>query len=174
MQRWNLTILLIVCAAVFGFMAGYVYRDRFTNWYQKDQIAEQQPDISGQILNASIQEILQPETSNDAVTQPAEVYSFTGYIRSISADTITVERPDDTTEGADAIDFILTESTSYTAIRTESDAIGVITKIDEPLSRYDLTIGDIVAVYSIEDIASASERHLTKVERITTAPDSIN
>jgi hypothetical protein len=158
-----------VAAAVFGFMAGYIYRDRFSNWYQKERIVEQQPDISGQIMNASIQDILQPKTAAEAVADSSAVYSFTGYVRALEQNAITVERSDDTTEGTDAIDFILTDSTVYSDIRTEIDATGVINRVDDAITQAHLGLGDIVTVYSLEDIRTAAERHITKVERISAA-----
>ncbi|EKD76737.1 MAG: hypothetical protein ACD_43C00008G0001, partial [uncultured bacterium] len=158
---------------VFGFMAGYVYRDRFTNQYQKERLAEQQPDISGQILNASIEEILQPATSTEAITQPAEVYTFSGYVRAITADSITIDQPDDTTEGEDYIDFILTPDTIFVSVRNEIDDTALITKIETPITVDDISLGDIIMVYTAEDIKTASERHVNKVELFDPAATQI-
>lgn len=171
-RRWNLTILLIIAAGVFGFIAGYVWRDQFTNWYAKDRLAETEPDISGQIFKNNVAQLLKPETASEAVYQAAEQYSFTGRILSLSDDEIVIESPDDTAPTEDSLNFLLTDETVYSQLQSTIDEAGIIITNDSPLSRIDIAVNDIVTVYTQENIRTTTERHLTKVERIAPADNN--
>lgn len=173
-RHWNLTILLIISAGVFGFISGYVWRDRFTNWYAKDRMAQTQPDISGQIFEDNVTQLLKPETASEAAYQSAERYSFTGRILSLSKDEIVIEQPDDTTPSADGLKLLPTNETVYSQLQSTVDDTGIITTHDVLLSRTDMMVGDIVTVYTQENIRTATDRHLTKVERITAAANNTN
>lgn len=173
-RRWNLTILLIITAGVFGFITGYVWRDRFTNWYAKDRLTQTQPDISGQLFEDNVAELLKPETATEATHQATEQYSFTGRIQNLSENEIIIENPDDTMADADSLNFLLTDETVYSQLQSTINDAGIITTNDTPLSRIDIAVNDIITVYTEEDIRTATERRLTKVERITAAADNNN
>lgn len=166
-RRWNLTIILIVTAFVLGVVAGYVYRDRFS-WLllDTDELERTEPNISEKIFRTEIENILRPETANEAVTEPAEVYSFTGRIIAISSTAITVEQPSDATETLDAIDFILTNATRYAELQTFINEYGLPDSSETALNSTDLAVGDLVSVYTEEDIRTAPERRVIAVHKL--------
>ena len=160
-RRWNLTIILIITAFVLGVVAGYIYRDRFS-WLLPNQakLERTEPDIEAAIFESTIEEILRPDTANEAVLEPSEVFAFTGSVQSLSADRIVVENPDG------AIDFILTATTRFAALSPIIDENGLPGSAETDMTRSSIAVGDLVSVYTAEDIRTASERHVTLVHKL--------
>ena len=166
LHRWNLSIILIITAFVFGGMCGYIYRDRFS-WLLPNfaHLDRTQADIGGDIARTSIEDILRPDSGIAATTGQAEVYSFTGGILAVNSESITVNQPTDETETIDAIDFILTPETVYVSAQAIADENGLPGLAETTIDQSALTTGDLVTVYTREDIRSANERHVTKVQQ---------
>lgn len=168
LRRWNFTLIVIVTVFVVGIGIGYTYRDRFV--YNSNflpwKLASTQQDMSGAILQSEVAKVLTPKSTAEAVSAPKEVYSFYGYVRSISNDSIVVDQPDDTTPDSDAIQFTLTADTLYADIAAIVDANGLPDSVETPLVQTDIKVGDIVTVYTLEDMRTADVRHVTKVQRI--------
>lgn len=144
-----------------GVVAGYTYRDRFSRLLVDTAALERtEPDIAEDIFRAEIADILRPETGLEAVTQPSEVYAFTGRVQAITADSITVAEPDG------AIDFILTADTSYVALETFTNTDGLPDSQQTPLTYTDIKLDDFVSVYTVEDIKTAPERHVHTVQKL--------
>lgn len=166
-RHWNLTIIIVITAFVLGVVAGYTYRDRFS-WLNPDwaELDRTEPDISQEIFRTEVAEILKPKTGLEATSGANEVYAFTGRIIALTSTLITVEQPNETTPTLDAIDFILTDTTSYQALTIVTDANGLPGSVGTDLAPSDLNIGDIVTVYSAEDIITATERHVVTVQKL--------
>lgn len=160
-RRWNLTIILIVTAFVLGVVSGYTYRDRFS-WLLPNtaELERTEPDIEQAIFEAEIKDILRPDTGAEAADGSSEIYDFTGRVRAIATDGITVEEPDGT------IDFILTETTRYATVEFFTNADGAPDTKETPLTYSDITLDNLVVVYTVEDIRTASERHVILVQKL--------
>ncbi|HBY73893.1 MAG TPA: hypothetical protein DEG44_04335 [Candidatus Kerfeldbacteria bacterium] len=160
-RRWNLTIILIITAFVLGVVAGYVYRDRFS-WFlpNKAELERTEPDIEAEIFQAEIEDILRPDTGIDAASGVSEVFAFTGSVQSLTLDGIVVENPDG------AIDFILTDTTRFAALSSFIDQYGLPDTAETDITLADIAVGDLVSVYTIEDIRTAEERHVTLVQKL--------
>ncbi|MBI4407600.1 MAG: hypothetical protein HY565_03820, partial [Candidatus Kerfeldbacteria bacterium] len=165
-RRWNLTIIIIITAFVLGVVSGYTYRDRFSRLsLQQAKLDRTEPDISQDIFRTEVAELLTPKTSVEATTGVDEVYAFTGRIIALTTTLMTVEQPNETTPTLDAIDFILTDTTSYKALTIITDVNGLPGSVEADLTQSELSIGDIVTVYTVEDIVTATERHVVTVQR---------
>lgn len=173
LRRWNLTVLIIILAFVVGTGVGYIYRDRFS-WLlpNTNNLERNQPDISQEIFRTEVSELLKPTSGSEATTGVSEVYSFTGRIYALSSSALTVEQPNDTTDTLDAIDFILTDTTRYETVQAVTDVNGLPGTVMSPITGSDLSVDDIVAVYTLEDIKTSTEHHATVVQKIIAAADS--
>lgn len=167
-RHWNFTIILIVTAFVLGVVAGYTYRDRFS-WLNPDwaELDRTEPDISQEIFRTEVAEILKPKSGLEATTGINEVYAFTGRVMALTSTVITVEQPNETTPTLDAIDFILTDETQFKTLTVVTDENGLPGSIETDLDQSQLTIGDIVTVYTSEDIITSSEHHVVTVQKIS-------
>ncbi len=157
----------MITAFVLGVVSGYTYRDRFS-WLNPDwaELDRTEPDISQEIFRTEVAEILKPKTGLEATSGANEVYAFTGRVIALTATLITVEQPTGTTDTLDAIDFILTDTTSYKALTILTDVNGLPGSVEADLAQSELVIGDIVTVYTVEDIITATERHVVTVQKL--------
>lgn len=167
-RHWNLTIIIVITAFVLGVVAGYTYRDRFS-WLNPDwaELDRTEPDISQEIFRTEVAEILKPKTGLEATSGANEVYAFTGRVIALTSTLITVEQPNETTPTLDAIDFILTEETKFKTLTVVTDENGLPGSIETDLDQSQLTIGDIVTVYTIEDIITSSEHQVVTVQKLS-------
>ncbi len=166
-RRWNLTILIILLAFVVGIGIGYTYRDRFSSLLPNTtELDRTQPDISQELFRTEVSEMLKPETGLEATSGQAEVYNFTGRVAALSGNQLTLEVPSDATPTEDAIDFTLTEGTIYVSLDVLTDENGLPAAVEDEISRADLSIGDMVNVQTSEDIKTATERHVLKLQQL--------
>lgn len=149
-------------------MAGYTYRDRFS-WLNPDwaELDRTEPDISQEIFRTEVAEILKPKTGLEATSGANEVYAFTGRVLALTSTLITVEQSNETTPTLDAIDFILTEETKFKTLTIVTDENGLPGSIETDLDQSQLTIGDIVTVYTIADIITSSEHQVVTVQKLS-------
>jgi len=127
----------------------------------------EQPDISGDILDQQIIATLSPDSGIEAITQPAERYAYTGYVRSITDTAIVVEDPDATTTWPDGLDFQLSADTIVVDLKAVT-VNGLPENVETPLSIKDIAVDDIITVYTKENILAAETRTVTKIQRIVT------
>lgn len=166
-RRWNLTILIILLAFVVGIGIGYVYRDRYSKLLPNEaELEREQADLSQQLFRTEVSELLRPETGLEAFAGTSEVYNFTGRITTLAGSNLTLEEPSDATPTADEIDFLLTNETIYVTLDVVEDENGLPQTLETELNRSDLNLGDIVAITTAEDMKTATERHVTKVQKI--------
>lgn len=147
-------------------MGGYAFHAAYTDNDAYVIQTSDQPNISGEIMDQQIIDALHtPETAADAQRLPAEVYTFTGYVRSVSAAEITVEDPDDATTWPDALQFQLGASTTAVERRASTDDNGLPISTDTALDLADIAVGDIVTVITAEDITASQTRTVKKIIR---------
>ena len=164
---WTFTIIAIIFVGTIAFMGGYRLGFISQDTGQIVVNPEEQPDIAGDILDQQIIDgLYTPETSDDIRTIPAEVYAFTGYVRSITPTEIVVEHSSSKTEWPDALTFTLQESTIITETFVINQEQGPSTYEENDLTRQDISTDDIVTVYTEEDIKTSEARTVTKIKRI--------
>lgn len=163
-RRWNLTILIIILAFVVGFGLGYVYRDRFSLWLMHNSNSNQ-PNIAQDIFRTEVEDLLRPETA-DMATSNAGAYSFTGRVYRLNNDSITVEQPDDATTTLDAIDFMVNDQTRYESAKGIIDPNGVPDTETAQITSHDIAVGDIVTIYTLDDMRETETYQATVVQKI--------
>lgn len=167
LHRWNFSIILIITAFVVGAAAGYVYRDRYS-WLLPNfaNLERTEPDIAADIARTNIEDILRPDSGLEASSGESSIYSFTGTVLAVSASSLTVDQPTDATDTVDAIDFILTPETIYVTAVAGMDENGLPGLTETEIDGNTLQVGDIVSVYTLEDIRTSSELHVSKVQQL--------
>lgn len=147
-------------------MGGYAFNAAYTSNDAYVIQSSDQPNITGEIMDQQIIESLYtPETSADAQRIPSEVYTFTGYVRSISSAEIVIENPDDTTAWPDALRFELPSTISVVERRSEKDENGLPINRDSELAINDIAVNNIVTVLTAEDIKTSETRTVKKLIR---------
>jgi hypothetical protein len=146
---------VILLAFVLGIGLGYTYRDRFVVIPPSINL-NSEPDINKEITQAEIVDRLRPDSSLEAASGDFEIHSYTGKITTITKDHITV----------DNIGFILTDATLYATLATGVDEYNSPSAIETDITPADLLVGDYITVYTQENIKTATDKHVTKVQKI--------
>lgn len=169
---WTFTIIGILAAGVLGYVGGYWMKSQ---QIQPALIVSDQPDVQEDIFNQLISEANTAETienlANESKTQ--EIHNFTGYVRSVSDTSVELESPDTVINGSSSYTFSLENTTQYFQV----DNVIVDNQPDyktTALTLQDIQVGDIVAVYTPEDIQTADVRFAVSVELIANAPENID
>lgn len=165
-RRWNLTILIIICAFVLGVGAGYAYRDQFgagvivTN-------APTDGELEAQLFESHVAELLKPTSGLDAATASSAIYTVTGRLVSKQHNQLEVEVPNSAMPDDDTLTFLITDQTTYAALKpADVSADPTALPTEENLNLSDLAVGDTISVYTLEDLLSTTEWHITKVQRL--------
>lgn len=167
---WTFTIIGIIFACLLGFGLGYLVRDQFEPASPYD--IGDQPNISQDIIEQQITDALSI-VEPDATSSFKELYVYSGYVRSKTSSTLLVEYPDANTEYPDQLTFQLSKDTVYLETIAQRDANGLPGRDETELSYDDIAVGDIVTVYTNEDILTNDERTVNRVQRLTEAADSV-
>lgn len=168
---WTFTIIGILAAGVLGYVGGYLMKSQ---QIQPSVIISDQPDVQADIFNQLISESNTAETleNSENLEETLEIHNFTGYVRSISDTTIDLENPDVVINGSSTYSFTLENTTQYFQV----DNVIIDNQPDyktTTLTLQDIHVGDIVAIYTSENIQTADVRFAESVERIANAPENI-
>ncbi len=169
---WTFTIITICTVGIFAYVLG--------RWIGMQKVPDreyvyEQPNIANDVFEQQINEPATP--TNDSASEYAPnsenaVHSFTGYVRSIDASSITLENPKKTINDSHIVQFDLQQETIY----QENQVIienGKRDLLSTTLAREDIVTGDIITAYTREDILTADRKFITTVQRITAAPEEI-
>lgn len=164
-RRWNLTILIIILAFVVGFGLGYLYRDRFSFWILRNTSNRNEPNIAQDIFRTEVTDLLRPETAEEAANTVG-AYSFTGRVYAFTGTILTVEQPDDSTDTLDAIDFTVSDATRYESAKGIVDSNGIPDTETNLITSGEISAGDIVTVYTLENMRESEVYQATVVQKI--------
>lgn len=175
---WTSASIAIVCVAVISFITGYTYRE--------DQIPAVLPHsdiedpVSGDIFNNEVVSATTPNqetTPNPTLPENTEIHAWTGYIRNLKNQTpnktLSVEAPDGEINTQRTKTFTLTDTTTYSEPTTTIDATGQLITNSLTLTLTDLTDGDIVTVYTLENLRTTDQSTATTVQRLKHYDDTI-
>ncbi|MBI2415301.1 MAG: hypothetical protein HYV33_01410 [Candidatus Kerfeldbacteria bacterium] len=164
-KHWNFTIIAVLGGSVLSFVFGYTYHaNRLASGSLTNTITAV-PDVTGDILSDQVRQALVPDSGIEAVLAPSELHAYTGYVRAIKSTELIVEKPDATTTWPDQINFILTDTTRYSTLDAGLENNLPVTT-EQAMTLDSITVGDIVTVYTNEDIYTAELRVATKVQKI--------
>ena len=169
---WTFTIISVLAAGVLGYVGGYWMKSQ---QIQPALIVSDQPDVQADIFNQLISEADTTETleNSENVEETVDIHNFTGYVRNISDTSVELESPDTIINGSSTYTFTLENTTQYFQV----DNIIVDNQPDYKttvLTLQDIRVGDIVAIYTPEDIQTADVRFAVSVELIANAPENID
>lgn len=168
---WTFTIIGILTAAVLGYAGG---RAQSQSGPIPNMLAEQ-PNVEADIFNQRITDantLATPTENTEAEAVNTPINTFTGNVRSISDTTIELENPNTPVNGVSEYTFTLEGTTQYFKI----DNVLIDSQVNyqtTTLSVDDIQVGDIVAVYTPEDIQTADSRFAASVELVAESPKTI-
>ncbi len=168
---WTFTIISILAAGVLGYVAGYGMKSQQT---QPSVTVNEQPDVEADIFNQLITEAntVTVGENTEVSSESAQIYTFFGYVRSLTENEIVLENPEVVINGSSKYTFTLEETTEY----FEVDSVLVNNQPDyktTTLTAENIQVGDIVSIYTPEDIRTADVRFAASVERISESPEGI-
>lgn len=168
---WTFTIISILTAAVLGYTAGRVQNQPEPSV----DVNADQPNVEGDIFNQLITEantVTTPSENSETEDISSPINTFTGYVRGISDTGIDLENPDTPIRGLSQHTFTVDDTTQYFKIDNVlvDNQVGYQTT---QLTVDDIQVGDIVAVYTPEDILIAEIPFAASVELIAESPKTI-
>ena len=173
---WTFAAIAALIAGIMGYVLGY------SNQWQNQPSAQTADYTDQSVGSASIEEGLYTEQIVAALSpEPVEadsppIHSFTGYIETLADGSISVHHPESDTEWKDTLQFKLTTTTTMAAIEPNpAEATGsYVPHTERDITITDLAVGDIVTVYTAEDILTADTLVATKIQQITTSTNNTN
>ncbi len=166
---WTFTIIAILFTAVVSYIIGYSvasYTVVKTSNLSTDDI-----DVSGEIMDEQIIkglyfENINSDNTNAIQASPTAIYTFTGYIREINDDSISIEHSDASTDWEDTLSFTITSDSNYVELKLSTDENNLPISIENPITINDLSVGDIVTAYTNENILKNESRTINKIQLI--------
>lgn len=161
-QQQSLLLIAIIMVAIFGFMVGYILRDRGSGTIVTNKESNKK-EVADTENNSS-----SPETPSETVIEEdgmavEAVYSVTGEVKNIEQSSITVrvERQESIAD----VTAQLTDETQYADLFVKKHQ-GIPTTNEQSLQREDIVVGNVVTVYTKEDINTAEQLTATKIQRL--------
>lgn len=173
---WTFTIIIVIFMTVLGYVAGYSYRNYLAQQHAVE-VNTTSPDIADAILEQQVVESLSGNIGGDnsaedsngetiVIAAPTELYTFTGYVFAIDGTSVLVDHPSDATNIEDVLSFQLQGNTVYTTLTSTTDATGFSRTIENESTLDTIAVGDIVTVYTLENILESETRTAQKIQKI--------
>lgn len=173
---WTFTIIIVIFMTVLGYVAGYSYRTYLAQQNAID-VYQTSPDVADAILEQQIVESLSGSIGGDnsaedsngeavVIAAPTELYTFTGYVFAIDGSSVLVDHPSDTTDFEDVLSFQLQGNTVFSVLTSTTDATGFSSTTENEGTIDAITVGDIVTVYTLENILESETRTAQKIQII--------
>lgn len=169
---WTFTIISILAAGVLGYVGGYWMKSQ---QIQPTLIVNDQPNVQADIFNQLISQADTAKTleNSENEEETLDTHNFSGYVRNISDTSVELENPDSIINGSSTYTFTLQNTTQYFQV----DNVIVDNQPDYKttiLTAQDIHVGDIIAIYTPENIQTAEVRFVESVELIANAPENID
>lgn len=168
---WTFTLIGLIFSGILGYAIGYTIRWESDTDQPIVTTESDTPDIDPgkQLFDNQVLESLRPEADAEAAdvlnAQPAAIYSVTGSIETITDTRLLVKHPD----VDESIRFTLVPGTTFVQLAPdEANRIGnYVPPLATDIPASTLEQGDIVTVYTAEDMQTADVHTVSTVQLLT-------